>query len=428
MPVLKALVLGMGVYDEARQLALDRQEWQDLRTRINHSAPVPLAFCLGCNEPAHVKAATSTTVNPHFSHFKGGGVRCPWGPDDGRTPDQVRAGIFDGNQESPIHREMCHRVLDLVMRDTRFEPGSGAVDSYLAPEHGGRGRWPDVRFELRGLGRFAVEVQFAPSLATEVVARSKYYLAEGIHLIWLVPWYSFEVVARAFTADIAQEAGGTLFVLDDEATAASLERNTLIFWAAWQSESGRKKKLICLDDLDLRPDRHPLLVDNTAAHIFGVAERRRHGVAEKMWESKGSWSGALVRPDTGQRDEAFDRLMRVLFSILAKADENFLAQDDGTWPNFLNNQKNLSGLLNAYLSSGDGEEHAVVVYDMLTRTKARSAVTAKVWEKIEFALLHPQLDITDPAISEAKSYFPEIFRSDLRGNPLRTEILPSWAT
>lgn len=152
MPVRKARVLGLGVYDETRQASLQSQDWQDIRTRINHARPMPLAFCLGCNEPAHVKAATSTERIPHFAHYKGGGLSCPWGEDESRNPDDVRASIYNGNQESPLHKSMCNQVLELISLDPRYELGSGVVDGYLPPNDGGRGRWPDVRFNLDGLG------------------------------------------------------------------------------------------------------------------------------------------------------------------------------------------------------------------------------------------------------------------------------------
>ncbi|WP_312524718.1 hypothetical protein [Paracoccus sp. (in: a-proteobacteria)] len=420
MPVRKARVLGLGVYDEVRQAGLQSQDWQDIRTRINHARPEPLAFCLGCNEPAHVKAATSTERSPHFAHYKGGGLSCPWGEDGGRNPDDVRASIYAGNQESPLHKSMCNQVLELISLDPRYELGSGVVDGYLPPNGAGRGRWPDVRFNLDGLGKFAVEVQLAPSLATEVVARSKYYLSQGIHLIWLVPWYTFDRVARAFTADIAQEAGGNLFVLDDSAVAASLERQTLCLWAAWQADTGMERRLISLDDLEYRSDRHPLLKDVATPAVFREASLRRESLIGELIRTKSNWSSAILHPVTGERDSDFDRLLRVMFSIWAEA--------DGRWANFLNKQENITGLLNAYLNSQDGQCRAQIINDMLTRTRAFGQIRATVWNKMRDALRNPQLSVVDPTISEAMSYFPEVYRADLRGDPIRTDILPDWAT
>lgn len=419
MPVRKARVIGLGVYDEARQASLQSRDWQDIRTRINHARPLPLAYCLGCNEPAHVKAATSTRRIPHFAHYHGGGLACPWGDDEGRDPDDVRASIYHGNQESLLHRSMCEQVLELISADPRYELGSGAVDGYMPPDDGGRGRWPDVRFNLDGLGKFAIEVQLAPSLATEVVARSKFYLSQSVHLIWLVPWYTFDRVARAFTADIAQEAGGNLFVLDDSAVAESRKRRTLCLWAAWQDDADLARRLISLDDLEYRSDRHPLLMDVATPAVFREASTRRENLFDELIRTKFNWSATLLHPTTGKPDIEYDRLLRVLFSIWTAA--------DGKWVNFLNKQLNINGLLNAYLNSQDGKCRAQIIDDMLRLTCVRGQIRATVWEKTKIAVVHPQLNISDPTISEAMSYFPEVYRTDLRGNPIRTDILPNWA-
>ena len=109
-----------------------------------------------------------------------------------------------------------------------------------------------------------------------------------------------------------------------------------------------------------------------------------------------------------------------MFSIWAEA--------DGRWVNFLNRQENISGLLNAYLNSQDGQCRAQIINDMLTRTRAFGQIRATVWDKMRDALRHPQLSVVDSTISEAMSYFPEVYRADLRGDPIRTDILPDWAT
>lgn len=424
MLVKQAFVKEGGVFDEARQAALSRAEWQDIRSRINRSEGRNSAFCLGCNDPVYVKIGNSGR-GPHFSHFAGGGGSCPWGPGIGLSPDQVRAMIFKGNQESLVHKEMCRRVLALIEKDPRFKPGSGAINAYERPAGGGRGgRWPDVRFELEGLGRFAIEVQFAESLATEVAERGKFYLDQGINLLWLLPRYRIDESWRAFVHDIAFEAGGNLFVLDPQAVAASEARRTLVLSTFWKRDGQLEHLPVTLDELTYRPGRHPYALDVVTPELFREASKRRDileaGLRAGMTENHRRTKHTLRNPVTGDVDWQYEDLIRLLFSIWSEA--------KGEWFNYLNNHKDLQGVVSSYVYSRAGWPHARVVREMIMQTCARGSIKQSLLKMLDDAEAKAeQLLSDDPMISEAVSYFPEVFRSDLRGNPLRSDVLPLWA-
>lgn len=422
MVVKSAFVHGYGVVDDARQASMAQSDWQDIRSRLNRLTSDTTAHCLGCNELVFLRAATSSKTRPHFCHFKGQGLTCPWGPDVTNTPDAIRAGIFDGNQESELHRYMCELVVELIKADERYVEGSGAVNKFKRSKVGRAGRWPDASFELEELGKFAVEVQLAPSLAPEVVGRSEFYSREGINLIWLLPWYSFAQVERAFAADIAQEARGNYFVLDEEAEHASRRQRTLMLRVAWRAEGGKlSHKLISLDDLTYREGSHPFFSDQVTQRIFQSAETRRQTLSHDLMKTKGypHPMPKVILDQDEQPDHQGGRLIRVAVSIWTAAKGEFF--------NHLNDHSKLTGLIDAYLYSADGRRRGRVVEHMLKTTQAGLHVNASVWRKIAGLEPAEQLNEMDHWVAYVYSLFPEVFREDLRREAGAAGSLPVWA-
>lgn len=421
MAVKEAFVLGYGVIDETRQVSMGKSDWQDIRSQLNSISSSTSAYCLGCNEPVFLRAAKSQKRKPHFSHFEGGGQTCPWGPDATRSLDKVRAGIFDGNQESEVHRRMCELVVELAAADERYVAGTGAVDKYARPTDGRSGRWPDASFELQGLGKFAVEVQFAPSLAPEVSGRSDFYAKEGINLIWLLPWYSFEQVTRAFAADIAQEAQGNFFVLDREAELASRAHRKLMIWVAWHVDGELTKRLVALDDLNYRQGRHPYFVDMVTQALFLAADERRNAISRDLMNNKTYTYPRphLIFDQERQPDDDDESMIRAALSIWSAA--------KGAYLNHAGKHDKLTSQVDAYLNSAGGRRRANLVNLMLISTRARGHINSSVWQKIGKSVPDEQLDESDHWISYVYSLFPEVFRTDLRGQALFDACMPDWA-
>jgi len=162
--------------------------------------------------------------------------------------------------------------------DSRCVEGSGQLGVYMPSSEGEKGRFPDVFFELRGLGRFAVEVQLAPIQVQTIRERSDFYLREGVRLIWVSAWEPVDEADRAFRNDLATAALGNHFVFDAEAAEASAARGALVLKAIWSDASGRQKRLFGLDDLILSERRLPFLIDAHTAQIFADADRLRMAV------------------------------------------------------------------------------------------------------------------------------------------------------
>lgn len=421
LTIKQAFVLNHGIVGEARQSTMGTRDWQDVRSEINRHFPSHIAFCIACNAPVFVKAANSTKVRPHFAHRGSVGLSCLWSDERTNTPDQRRAQIFGGNQESDVHRAMCNLVVELVSADERYIENSGKVDEYFKPEEGGRGRWPDARFELKLLGKFAIEVQFAPSLATEVVGRSEFYMRERINLIWLLPWYSFEQVQRAFAEDIAHEAKGNYFVLDYTAIEESRKSGTLKLWAAWKNGNELKKKIVSLDDLTYSQNSHPFYTDKKTLELFATAIKRRENIYSDLLNTK-RWSfpkPKILSEVDSQPEFNDERFLRIIFSIWSAT--------LGSYKNLENNLPNLVAQLNAYLESEDGKERTNVVWNFIKSTRAQEMIKETTITKIRAGKSKPQLDSSNEWVSFIYGLFPEVFRADLRALAQENGTLPEWA-
>lgn len=416
LAIKAVFVQGVGNIGELRQGELTPAEWQDLRSRINHAVDRHIAVCQACLEPVVVHARTNGSRRPHFKHRASDGAYCPWRTEQTQPIDRVRASIFRGLQEGHIHEEMCLLISALIEQDPRLVPGSSSIDTYVRPAGEGHGRWPDVQFELSGLGRFAIEVQFAPSLAPEVVGRSDFYLREGMHLIWIVPRFDFEVTKRAFAEDIAYEGQGTAFCMDDEACARSRERRTLVFRALWRQDGEVRDSLVALDELNFPVQGHPFFVDTVSKGIFDSARHERERILTLLRSTKGDIDNLVPLQDSAPVPDYYaKRFLCVVFSTWLQA--------LGQFENLLNNQKTITGLLDAYLNSSDGKPYADFLDSFLRRTRAGRDARPAVWQKIERARHDPQRGLEDQWYSFATGLFPEVFREDLRA---RT-VPPEWA-
>lgn len=423
MLVQEVLVAGLGPLGLSRTAALTSAEWLDLRSQVNRAQtkglPSPIR-CAACHQELYVQAAASKKVNPHFKHFAGQAIECPWQAGPNMNPEAIRAALFRGHQESDQHRQLCEIVLELIKQDPRYVPGSGAIDQYQAPTCGGRGRWPDVSFSLTGLGRFAIEVQLAPISAVDVAARSYYYEKESARLIWLLPTASNELINRWSARDMAHVGRGTHFHMDSSSIEASRLRGTLMLWATARAGEGLTNALVSLDDLLWTNDGHPFVFDRTSEDIFQAAERRRSLLGPHLLLTKKDWPLPRYPGEDITPDPDTDRLLRAVFSIWAEA--------KGYWKNYLSESINLPGMINPYLSSFDGRARAKIVEMALTKTKARAKMRPTIENKLREASASPQVGVEDIGAGFVIGLFPEIFRDDLREPALISGLLPDWAS
>ncbi len=423
MTVKVAMVMGTGLLGPERQAALSQAEWVDIRTRINRSAPErPEAVCGACGWPVFVRAAASSLVRPHFHHFGGDRPPCEWAHDGNQDPELVRADIFQGRQESATHRALCETVLSLAQLDSRYVHHSGAVNLYVRPTDGStRGRWPDVQFEIEGVGRFAIEVQLAPISAVDVARRGEFYAKDGRGLIWLLPACEYTLARKAVAADIGHAGSGTSFFLDEEAEVQGRRAGTLKLWAAWTTDGQVECRLVSLDELRWTSSGHPFFVDTVTPQIFRTAqERRRRHIDAICSRDDRNWDDPVrvVGEDYPLSLETV-RLLGVLFTLWSVA--------QGEWINLHDMNPNPRGLLNSYLNSKDGRARASIIQQFVERTPVVSELNDTTHRKIREALETRQLDPSEPGVALALGLFPEVFRDDLRERASMMDELPDWA-
>ncbi len=210
-------------------MAMPSAQWEHIRfeiTKRRQEDPVqPLARCRLCRGSVFIKAqATSLGLVPYFAHFSDVRSDCPWHHGSNLRPDEARAAQYLGQQESALHRWLCEQVAEIVSLDKRARDIS--VDTYRRATIEGRGRWPDVYFELEGLARFAIEIQLSKPFALEIAARQLFYNREGISLIWL--FRDLDAPLPQGFRDVITLQRGNAFTIGDEVLRDSREKRQLL--------------------------------------------------------------------------------------------------------------------------------------------------------------------------------------------------------
>lgn len=186
---------------------------------------------------------------PYWRHFRGAPVSCEWWTGDPESVDRVSAAQFEGAQESPLHVTIKNTVADLLNADPLMEPGSVRVDEYVA---GGSGRRrPDVRATYADK-KIAFEVQLATTQIPIIMARERFYEAEGYRLVWLTWQFSPGPRARMLTAfeDIYYSHNHNIFSLDPETVRESRKQDRVLLRVYWERDAAWQSKLVPLANLN----------------------------------------------------------------------------------------------------------------------------------------------------------------------------------
>ncbi|MDG6079920.1 hypothetical protein E3U23_12040 [Erythrobacter litoralis] len=256
--------LPRGAVTVEQLMAMPRAGWEHLRNQINvrrrEDRSRPIARCRICEGGVFIRAqAVGDSHIPMYAHYPEASKACPWYEGNNLRPDDARAAQYQGHQESALHRRLCSTIEQLVKADPSCT--HTAVNTYLRSEIHKRGRWPDVFADLSGLGRFAFEVQLSKPFAPEIAARHVHYDAEGITLVWI--FNTLECPMPQGFHDVVAMQRGNVFVFDDEAEAASIERETLALKCFMENGQGgwHEPRLIVLDDLQTGYGRSAFVED-----------------------------------------------------------------------------------------------------------------------------------------------------------------------
>lgn len=423
--VQAAYVSDRGLMTAGDLARLDTDRWEYLRNSISNyqrgASDEIRAECASCGHEVFVNAPLRAGHPPFFKHRIGAPISCPWHGMEARHPDHIRAEKFNGLQESPIHRRMCELLLELASRDPNYVPNSGAVDQYLPASTDERGRYPDVFFEWRDHGRFALEFQLASTMQYEIAGRELFYGTQGVTLIWVLGRFSPDQPMSASFRDIIHRHRGNAFVLDEAAIRMSRERATLCLTAYLQSEDGRFDiQTTPIARLTTPARGLAFLEDRTIGPVQSKVEDRRLRQAEQLRALKDALRPAPICGLSQLDPWEARRFAAVAYSCWSAA--------LGEWENFLNRQQNLRGLLNGYLNSEDGRCRAALLRPLIEGTQAAEEADGKLLARLSRCMSEvPQVGFDEAEADFLFDHFPEVCDPEIRERWRKADALPQWA-
>ena len=436
-------------------VAMSNGQWEHLRyeiTKRRQEDPArPLARCRLCGGSVFIRAQTTQAgLSPYFAHFPDVPEDCPWHHGPNLRPDDARAAQYQGHQESALHRWLCEQVAEVAARDARARDVS--VDTYRRARIEGRGRWPDVYFEMAGLGRFAIEIQLSKPFAPEIVARQLFYNREGISLIWLFRDL-VEPLSQGFR-DVVTLQRGNAFTMSDDAIRASRERGTLVLDCYLEAPSGGflKPRRIVLDDLTLNSGRSVFLVDRRTQSLkdFCRAGRKKWHDAfreapasqsknpfsepayQRAWDSIrmfvpeiSSWRQRHWQNHRGSAEAFFCEIVAILFSIARSG----AGDGDHVYLTHIQGPDALLPMLNAKLSGRRLRPYATLIETFLSASARNELLTRGSLARIvdQAKTSRPQITADDPTWSACARIFPEILDGLRRQEMIDVTALPAWA-
>lgn len=436
----------------ARELvSMPAAEWGILRDRITdhrHGRPAGLLCrCAMCGDPVFVRARKKNgTPYPLFSHFQGGGLHCPWRQDANKNPEHLRQEQYHGQQESQAHRLLCEQIATLAALDNRYI--SSAVNAYRPPTASDHGRFPDVAIKWRDFPECVFEVQLSRTFQTEISARCTHYEREDAALIWVL--FGFDPqhyeLSQSFS-DVIRRHRGNAFIIDRESVAASNQQKTIILRCYLQNSAGGfdKPRLARLDELTFPPDSLPFLEDRISKDLLDrINEIRRpcfaylrtiegvsHGVEKDSPERQRLVADlrdithrlSIREENDCYQEESVLRLIACVFSIVSEA--NGKPKIYGT------RQKNIKGMLNAWLNSRkDIQRYAIIIEKLLQLTSLYSLLAGTVGDHLARAkdAMDGKLVLEgEPEWHIMAHLVPEIFSPRIREQLRYLSMLPAWA-
>lgn len=434
-------------------LAMPRADWEHLRAEINRrrieARDRPLAVCRLCQKAVYIKSVAGKDGHaPLFAHLGEGLSDCPWFTGNPLRPDDARAAQYQGHQESALHAWMCRTIAEVAGRDLRCT--DIAIDTYRRLTIAGRGLWPDVFFEMAGIGQFALEIQLSKPFAPEVAMRHLRYERGDVSLIWI--FRDIDANPPQGFRDVITMQRGNVFLFDEAALKASIAQSKLILTCLLESPTGYlKPRLVGLDELDLSAGRAVFLEDRRSA---ALAERCKAGRAlwwkaflkppeghdytfeeaefGRAWTSirafvptLPSWKSEWWQAHRSNGERHFAQFAAILFSIVHSA----VAGADTLHISAYRGQGALVAMLNSKLTSIFFKPYADLFDLFLSRTSLADLLSRDSLKKL---LLHAKLETAQigpehPVWAGARRLFPEVLDPILRTELEDLDQLPDWA-
>lgn len=405
-------------------MKMPRAGWEALRAGItDHRSGKPglIARCLLCQGDVYIRTAKN---KPLFAHYAGSNPSCPWFTGDNQKPDNVRAGQYQGRQESEAHRRMCDLIEELAKADSRYV--KSAVDAYLPPTKADFGRYPDVLIEWEGVGEFAIEYQMSHTFQTEVSQRCVHYEREGIPLLWVLSSFDTNHIPQA-VSDVVHRHRGNAFVMDQQAVQASREAKTLVFNCYLAEGEGYAPPiLVRFDALTIPNTKLPYYEDRQASAMLEEVNARRL----PYFKALRRWGDRMKNLDIDELEQfperqRIDRLVAAAFSLVADA--------AGKPENFASDHPNTAGMMNTYQNSGSLAPYAALLTTLIQNTAAKKVLRSSVGDHLKRSIVGHrkgdivQVDETSPEWTLLKELFPEALDPFVRRRLSDLAMLPAWA-
>ena len=193
------------------------RHWRDMLTQGNQRGGQGYkAKCHLCEGRVYIRVVKSSRGEaPAFWHFKGEGIACPWHTGEPLNPEHVRKLQYGGEQESLIHRELCKDIHGFVSADARCTEST--CNQRVKADENDKWKVPDVYAKLDGYGRVAIELQLSNTFQTEIAARTSFYNAQGIGLLWVFHrrYPDLEALPTSLK-DVVHKQRGNAFLMDYE--------------------------------------------------------------------------------------------------------------------------------------------------------------------------------------------------------------------
>ncbi|EEX34428.1 MULTISPECIES: hypothetical protein [Vibrio] len=257
--------------------------------------------------------------------------------------------------ETQWHFRTKHFIAGTLKKSETLKSDSIQVEKFVFAQTRGANRWrkPDIYFEDTSGNRFAIEL-IQGWLEPEVIhAREQFFMAEGIHLIWLFSehwsdaifyYVMYGTALESYHGDFAdfehlvKDTQCNTFVFSEEALEKSEAQGELCFEAHFPEFDFKFNELflkmsyghqmVTLNDLALSHDRLPFAV-NTQSALFEKQQALDSAIARKAQQDsqralerihnilklirqrseQGTLSGSILRHLSDEITERFDYVL-----------------------------------------------------------------------------------------------------------------------
>ncbi|MET4492040.1 hypothetical protein [Bradyrhizobium sp. LA7.1] len=442
---------GIGPVTARELVEMPEAEWGILRDRITdyrQGRPAGVVCrCVMCGDPVFIRARRKNGVPyPLFSHFQGGGLRCPWHHGANEHPERLREEQYSGQQESQTHRLLCEQIDTLAKLDTRYI--SSVVNAYRPPTESEHGRFPDVQVVWRDFPECVFEVQLSRTFQTEISARCTHYEREGVALAWVL--FGFDPqraeLPQSFL-DVIRRHRGNAFVIDRASVSASYAQRTIVFTCYLENADGGfdPPRLVRLDELTFPEEGLPYLDDRISSALIDRINRARRPCFDYLQSIEGVSYGVEVDSAERQRllvelravasplsswettkeheESATLRLICCVFSLISEA--NRKPRIYGT------KQPNVVAMLNTWLNSREEVQRCALIFEFLLRsTPLTHLLEGSLGKHIARAksVMDGNLVLAgEPEWQILEHLVPEIFHRRVREQLRYLSKLPPWA-